>query len=796
MLFPPAGRCAVGGRSASAPAGGFMRVCGLLLLTTLLVGCTRAHYRRSADREVYPIVADRNAASGDPGERLQVEPSPDSRLADPTNPDKPPRPPDDPIAAVYMANPNGMHGAHWPKKSIDWIEPPDWEAGLPWGADGKVKFDADKAFELALLHSREYQTALENLYLAALTLTLNRFEFETRWFLRNATDFTSVATGTSLETNTLSSTTNFGFNQAFAAGGQLVADFANNFLLEFNGSGQKSVSSTFVGTFVQPLLRNAGKRVRLEQLTQAERDVLYAARDFYRFRKQFWATITTLDGGYLSLLSQVQSVRNAQFFLVGQEQNLREHEALLPGGKITTVQVDQAFQGFQEARARVATSEATLQTSLDQFKLLLGLPPHLPIELDDSVLNRFILTDPKLDAVRESIDLYLKARYRDLDEPPTLADLKTQFQAFDKLIGQTLPFVDSVGRELEEWGKTLDPSDADDARRLRAAFEQFQLTLPETRRELEKVRDEAKAESGKLAEAKRKEGWEALVGYTRRVLTLADQLIGVQSQIRINSISLPAIEWKEPEALGIAKASRLDLQSEQARVTDAWRKVLVAANQLKAELNLVGTANLATALGQNGFINFANEQGQYSVGVRFDGPLNRQAERNAYRTAQINYQRARRDYMQLSDQIEQSVRRDLRLLELQKLNFEIARLTLVSATRQLEGARQRILLGRDPAGSSGTLDILRALDTQLNARNALSIGYISYEQLRVQLMLDLEALQLDSRGYPIDERRSHSADGFAADRCGPSAPPGATDAAVLPPPRNEPPAARIAGPKK
>ena len=49
--------------------------------------------------------------------------------------------------------------------------------------------------------------------------------------------------------------------------------------------------------------------------------------------------------------------------------------------------------------------------------------------------------------------------------------------------------------------------------------------------------------------------------------------------------------------------------------------------------------------------------------------------------------------MALADRIEQAVRRDLRQLELQKLNFQIARLTLVSATRQLEGARQRILLG-------------------------------------------------------------------------------------------------------
>jgi outer membrane protein TolC len=239
-----------------------------------------------------------------------------------------------------------------------------------------------------------------------------------------------------------------------------------------------------------------------------------------------------------------------------------------------------------------------------------------------------------------------------------------------------------------------------------------------------------------------------------------------------------------------AKANRLDLQTSQAQVTDAWRKVYVAANALRSELNLVANMSQGTDPLRNNFIDLASEQARYSVGVRFSGPLNRQAERNAYRAALIAYQQARRAYMELADQVEQSVRRDLRLLDLQKLNFEIARLTLVSATRQLEAARQRILLGRDAGGASTTLDILNALNAQLSARNALAGGYISYEQLRVQLMLDLEALQLDARGYPIDERRSHAADEFAVDRS-----PRAGDPAVLPPPDGSPPA-RLIAPKE
>jgi outer membrane protein TolC len=783
-------------------SGGRMRVAGFLLLLTLLAGCTRAHYRRSADREVYPILDDRAHAAGFATDRGQVEADPVSRLADPTNPDKPPRPPDDPIAALYMERPNGMHGAHWPKKFIDWIEPPGWESGLPFGPDGKIKLDAEQAFELALLHSREYQTALEQLYLAALALTLNRYEFQTQWFLRNATDFTSVAPGTPVETNTLSSITNFGFSKAFAAGGQLVVDFANSFILEYTANGRTSVSSTFVANVVQPLLRGFGRRVRLEQLTQAERDVLYAARDFYRFRKQFWAQITTLDGGYLSLLLQVQQIRNQQQNLKGQELNLREYEELFRGGKITIVQVDQVFQGFQQARAGVAQAEAGLQTSLDQFKLLLGLPPRIPIDLDDSVLNPFVLVDAKLDALREEIDAYQKARNRDLGAPPAVADLRRQYQEFDDLAQRVVPFLDAVGRELAEWGKSLDRTRTDEtAVRVRAAYDQFVETFPTVRKDLEKLRADAKKDAGDLAETNRKESWESLVVHTRKLLGLADQVIGVQQFVRINRIELPPVTWTEAEGLAFAHANRLDLMSEQARVTDAWRKVLVAANALRSELNVVGSANLGTAVRSDldQFFNFSGDLARYSVGVRFDGPLNRQAERNAYRAAQIAYQQARRNYMLLSDQVEQAVRRDLRLLELERVNFEIARLTLISAARQLEGARQQIRRGRDVGGSSSTLDILNAQNSLLNARNALATGYINYEQLRIQLLLDLEALRLDPHGYPIDERRTTSpADEFAGDRCpGPRIPcpvPGAGPG-TLPPPGERPPA-RLAPPAK
>ncbi len=65
----------------------------------------------------------------------------------------------------------------------------------------------------------------------------------------------------------------------------------------------------------------------MEGLTQAERDVLYAIRDFARFRKQFYFTLVSGNSGHLSLLLQLKSIRNLESNLVSLEQNLIAHEA-------------------------------------------------------------------------------------------------------------------------------------------------------------------------------------------------------------------------------------------------------------------------------------------------------------------------------------------------------------------------------------------------------------------------------------------------------------------------------------
>jgi hypothetical protein len=80
--------------------------------------------------------------------------------------------------------------------------------------------------------------------------------------------------------------------------------------------------------------------------------------------------------------------------------------------------------------------------------------------------------------------------------------------------------------------------------------------------------------------------------------------------------------------------------------------------------------------------------------------------------------------------------------------------SLVVAARQVEQTREQLLLaekGRleDP---TITLNTLNALNTLLAANNALIASWVSYQQLRVQLLLDLEALELDERGLYRDDQ--------------------------------------------
>src|SRR4051794_28157726 len=68
-------------------------------------GCTRSFYRKNADKEVSQVLAEKDRYPNWQIEQFHVEPDPRARFADPTNPDRPPMPPDDPAAWALSPKP-------------------------------------------------------------------------------------------------------------------------------------------------------------------------------------------------------------------------------------------------------------------------------------------------------------------------------------------------------------------------------------------------------------------------------------------------------------------------------------------------------------------------------------------------------------------------------------------------------------------------------------------------------------------------------------------------------------------
>lgn len=733
-----------------------------LLLLLLAAGCTRAQYRESADAEAYCILNERIVDPAYDVGRTLLEPSLESRLADPFDPDAPPKPPDDPAAARWMLYPGYMRGADdWERDGCtDMIESVGWEEILARDERGVILLNQDAAVDLALLNSREYQTALENLYLTALALTLNRFEFDLQWFGRDSLSYTHSGTSSlPNERNTLSNTATLGFSRTFATGAQLVTSFANSLVFEFTGANTKQIRSNFVVTLIQPLLRGAGRRVRLENLTQQERNVLYAVRDFARFRKQFWANVATQNGGYLDLLLAMQTVRNNEANLLRQEETYRLYTELFAGGKVSALERDQFLQSYQAAQLTVIQSQTALETQLDRFKIRLGLPPRLPIELDDRLLAEFELENPEILKLREKISLFQTARMAELDDLPTGEQFQSHYDALALFLDAFPEALELAKADFLKWKRRHEAASPEERARPQYELDAQAITnienvlLPDVEGALAEFPERLARRRESAATAEPSDAFEALSIEIAEVLRQVDALLSIQTQARIQLISLPVIELDVDEAVAVAKAQRLDLQNQKAQVTDAWRRVSVAANALRGGINLVAGANIGTDPSQLKPFNFSAQASQYTLGLELDGPLNRLAERNVYRASLIEYQRAKRAYVALSDEIEFAIRSDLRNLELLELSFEISRQQLLAAARQLESARLMLIAPRDrrSVNDTTTLNLLQALQNLLQARNALAANYINYEQQRVQLLLDLESLQLDSRGFPTDE---------------------------------------------
>jgi outer membrane protein TolC len=197
------------------------------------------------------------------------------------------------------------------------------------------------------------------------------------------------------------------------------------------------------------------------------------------------------------------------------------------------------------------------------------------------------------------------------------------------------------------------------------------------------------------------------------------------------------LEIDESLAMQLALDNRLDLRAAIGSVYDAQRQVVVRADALRGELTLGGTATFADDDdGSQGF-----DDARYTALLSLDLPIERTAERNAYRISIINLERATRDVQMLEDQTKLAIRTALRTLLESRESLKIQALSVVVAESRVRSSTIFLEAGR--------IEILALLDAQddlLSAQNSLTSAIINYRIAELALQRDMGLLQIDTNG--------------------------------------------------
>ncbi len=255
-------------------------------------------------------------------------------------------------------------------------------------------------------------------------------------------------------------------------------------------------------------------------------------------------------------------------------------------------------------------------------------------------------------------------------------------------------------------------------------------------------------------------------------LTLGEEIALDDSVLEeIKKTGLVAARLDPLQGYRLATEKQLLILNSIDAFEDTQRKVGLVKDRLRPGLTLTGQARLQSE-GPTDYTKFDLDNIYAFGGLELDWPFDRLQQRNAYRTALVEFESRLRDLTLTLDQLRNDIDRGLRTLEQRRKNFENQKVQLEVATRRVDSLTLEMQAGR-----TELLYLLDAQDALLRSQNALLLALIDYQQTRLQLMLDIGALQTDKpRFWLLD----HLA-GFLPepDRKGPA--PDETEPPVIPP---------------
>ena len=164
-----------------------------------------------------------------------------------------------------------------------------------------LQIDLKGALALAAKHSREYQTAKEGLYSAAVSVVVEAHGWD--WNVTNSLG-SALSRDFAVPESDFNGDARLGLNRRFLSGARLTTSLAVDVWRHLTGDPESSVSSLAQFVLTQPLLSGSGPvRARLS-LTRAERSLIDRLRAYIRDREsllldvatRYYAVLSAMDG--------------------------------------------------------------------------------------------------------------------------------------------------------------------------------------------------------------------------------------------------------------------------------------------------------------------------------------------------------------------------------------------------------------------------------------------------------------------------------------------------------------------
>ena len=491
-------------------------------------------------------------------------------------------------------------------------------------------------------------------------------------------------------------------------------------------------------------------------------------------------------GGFLGLLQDQQELRNQRANVAALKASVIQLEATYEAGRIDRFQVDLARQALFNAQSLLLQQENGYRATLESFQTNIGLPPELEVAIRDPYLDQFNLLAPELELLKDDVAFVLdrlRDRRQELEEregdqaelaEEISAELAATHAACDDLAAAMEVRLAAVREDFAKLDEAL-PQRRDSLQQLatrpEVARAEIDASLLSTER-LDSYVANRRAELGRLAGVLEQTRSDLLGLSTRATGELPQELRStidllsraagellelslLQASVRLETVTIEPIELSPPEALAIASAHRRDWKNARANLVDTWRLVYFNANDLQSGVDLEFSGAIGN-VGQNPF-NIQDDNSAIRIGLAFDAPITRLAERNVYRQSLIEYQQARRRYYEFRDDVYRGLRNTLRQLRLDEVNLELRRAAVQLAISQVDLTQLRLSEPPQPGetaefGNTTARDLVQSLSDLLNVQNDFLSVWVDYTVQQVALEFDLGVLELDAQGVRVEQQ--------------------------------------------